>query len=320
MNKPLISVIVPIYNVEEFLPICIDSILAQTYERMEIILVDDGSPDGCGAICDEYADKDNRIVVIHKENGGLSDARNAGLEVAKGEYIWFVDSDDYILCDCLEDFMSEIHKNSLDLLSFGFQRVTAEGRTLPTKINYNTNTFIIDGVELLNNYTVISNAWMYIYKKEIIDNNNIRFIKGIYHEDEAFTTIYISYVQKYKHLGDAVAYAYLSRPESIINTSDYNKKVKRLVDMVVVVDAINLIRIKTSGLLYRGLSRKSEQLLISIFLRMKNEKIKREDMENIVNKLKDIGLYPLAIKSERLKFRILGRLLNNRFFLKIFHH
>jgi len=91
--SPKISIIVPVYKVEPYLRKCIDSILAQTFTDFELILVDDGSPDGCGKICDEYAKKDNRILVIHKSNGGLSSARNAGLEIAKGEYIGFVDSD-----------------------------------------------------------------------------------------------------------------------------------------------------------------------------------------------------------------------------------
>ena len=95
--EPLISVIVPVYGVEAYLNQCIDSILAQTHKNLEIILVDDGSPDRCPTICDEYARKDSRVRVIHKKNGGLSDARNAGLEIATGEYIGFVDSDDWIM-------------------------------------------------------------------------------------------------------------------------------------------------------------------------------------------------------------------------------
>ncbi len=95
-QNPMISVIVPVYKVEKFLGKCVDSILAQTYENLEVILVDDGSPDGCGALCDAYAQKDSRVIVIHKENGGLSSARNAGMDIARGEYIGFVDSDDWI--------------------------------------------------------------------------------------------------------------------------------------------------------------------------------------------------------------------------------
>ena len=99
---PLISVIVPIYNVEKYLDRCVDSIINQTYKNLEIILVDDGSPDNCPQMCDDYAKKDSRIKVVHKENGGLSDARNVGMEVATGEYVSFIDSDDYISLDCYE--------------------------------------------------------------------------------------------------------------------------------------------------------------------------------------------------------------------------
>lgn len=102
MLQPLISVIVPCYNVEEYLPKCIESILNQTYRNLEILLVDDGSPDNCGRICDEYAAKDSRIRIIHKKNGGLSDARNAALDVMTGEYVTFIDSDDYVSDDYVE--------------------------------------------------------------------------------------------------------------------------------------------------------------------------------------------------------------------------
>jgi len=102
MNRPLISVIIPVYEVEAFLHKCIDSVIGQTYRELEIILVDDGSPDNCGDVCDEYAAVDSRIKVIHKQNGGLSDARNAGLDAASGEFIGFVDSDDHIEPDMFE--------------------------------------------------------------------------------------------------------------------------------------------------------------------------------------------------------------------------
>ena len=114
MLQPLISVIVPCYNVEEYLPKCIESILNQTYRNLEILLVDDGSPDNCGRICDEYAAKDSRIRIIHKKNGGLSDARNAALDVMTGEYVTFIDSDDYIskyfyekLINCCSSLLSQ---------------------------------------------------------------------------------------------------------------------------------------------------------------------------------------------------------------------
>lgn len=108
--NPLISVIVPVYRVEPFLPRCLDSLRNQTYRNLEILLVDDGSPDNCGKICDEYAEKDHRFRVIHKENGGLSSARNAGLDAATGEFIGFVDSDDWIAPQMYETLLSALIK------------------------------------------------------------------------------------------------------------------------------------------------------------------------------------------------------------------
>ena len=105
--KPLISIIIPVYNVEQYLHRCVDSVLNQTYKNLEIILVNDGSPDNCPFICDEYAKKDKRIIVVHKENGGLSSARNAGLEIVQGEYISFIDSDDWIH----ENYNEILYKN-----------------------------------------------------------------------------------------------------------------------------------------------------------------------------------------------------------------
>ena len=113
--EDLISVVVPIYNVENYIKKCVDSILSQTYKNLEIILVDDGSPDNCPQICDEYAQKDNRIKVIHKENGGLSDARNAGIDISKGKFITFIDSDDYIEKDYVEVLYNSIKENASDM-------------------------------------------------------------------------------------------------------------------------------------------------------------------------------------------------------------
>lgn len=113
--KPLISIIVPVYNVEKYLPRCLDSILLQTYSELEIILVDDGSTDLCGEICEAYALKDNRIKVIHKENGGIGSARNAGLEVYSGEFIMFVDSDDYISADAVEVLYERMISDDSDM-------------------------------------------------------------------------------------------------------------------------------------------------------------------------------------------------------------
>ena len=119
--EQLVSIIVPIYNVEKYIKECIDSIINQTYKNLEIILVDDGSPDCCPKICDEYSKKDKRIKVIHKENGGLSSARNAGLDVAKGEYVSFIDSDDVVDEKFIETLYNLCIENNCDISECNFQ-------------------------------------------------------------------------------------------------------------------------------------------------------------------------------------------------------
>ena len=121
--QDLISVIVPVYKVEKYLKRCVDSILAQTYPCLEVILVDDGSPDGCPAICDEYAREDRRVRVIHKENGGLSDARNAGIDAAKGKFLGFVDSDDYVHPRFYELLLQALKEEGADIAGCDVKKV-----------------------------------------------------------------------------------------------------------------------------------------------------------------------------------------------------
>lgn len=123
----LVSVIVPIYQVEPYLEKCVDSILAQTYSELEVILVDDGSPDNCGAICDRYAEQDTRVHVVHKENGGVSSARNAGLDAASGTYVMFTDADDCPDPDLVETMVRALEQNDADLVTVDFRAVTPSG-------------------------------------------------------------------------------------------------------------------------------------------------------------------------------------------------
>jgi len=181
--KPLISVIVPIYKVEKYINQCIDSILAQTYKNLEVILVDDGSPDNCPKICDEYAKLDNRIRVIHKENGGLSDARNAGLEIAKGEYIGFVDSDDWIAPDMYEYMYNGIQKYSADIVSCGYFECLdksnfAGGYYNPEDRLYKEK----EAIEALLLLKIPNYAWNKLYKRSLW-TDDIRYPKGRLYED-----------------------------------------------------------------------------------------------------------------------------------------
>lgn len=192
MKKDLVSVIVPIYKVEKYLRQCLDSIINQTYKNLEIILVDDGSPDNCPKICDEYARKDDRIKVIHKENGGLSSARNAGLDICKGEYISFIDSDDYIDSHFFSSLVSKAQSENADIVQCDFvdffdgdndfNAVISSNDKVYSNLEMQKKIFEPDGYR---NVVV----WNKIYKKYLF--NKLRFPNGKINEDE-FTT-YINF-------------------------------------------------------------------------------------------------------------------------------
>jgi len=217
---PKISVIVPVYKVEAYLNKCIDSILAQTFTDFELILVDDGSPDKCGEICDAYAKQDNRIKVIHKENGGLSDARNAGIAVANGRYISFVDSDDYIAEDMYEVLYNRIISDVSDMAVCNYLGVDENGDAVDEmNVNSPIHEEVLTGRQVLeeklsgdrHGYWVI--ACCKLYKKELFDN--IHFPKGKIHED-AFVAHEIYAKCARVSCVKRQLYFYLQRAESIM--------------------------------------------------------------------------------------------------------
>ena len=215
ISGPLISVVVPIYNVEQYLERCIDSILHQTYEHLEIILVDDGSPDNSGAICDSYLSLDQRIKVIHKRNGGLSDARNAGLEMASGEFIAFIDSDDTIMPEMIEKLYERIDTDRSDMAFCGYRQVSQNGDIL-SEVFLPDN--VLTGFEALKVsyenegvlYTIACNK---LYKKHLFQD--IRYPVGKYHEDEFTTYLIIDHCDIISIVKEAL-YIYYQRDDSIM--------------------------------------------------------------------------------------------------------
>ena len=188
MNEiPKFSVVVPVYKVENYLDKCVQSLMKQTYPNIEIILVNDGSPDRCPEMCDAYAAQDPRIKVIHKANGGLSDARNAGIEAARGEYLLFVDSDDAIECDTCE--------NLLPFIQTASDIIIADGVPVGAYKQLRHGNFaageVCSGKEYLKtacwNHRMPMAAWLYIYKRAFLLEHALQFKKGILHEDEQFT-------------------------------------------------------------------------------------------------------------------------------------
>ena len=218
----LISVIVPIYNVDKYLRRCVESIINQTYKNLEIILVNDGSLDNCGKICDEYAQKDVRVKVVHKNNGGLSDARNAGLDIATGEYIGFVDSDDSIELDMYEELYNNIKENNCDLAICGIRTISEFGTV---DICINDNNIVMNNDELMekfiNTSLVGSAACNKLYDVSLFLNR--RFSFGIIHEDADIMYKIIYDVKRAVYIGTS-KYNYYKRDSSISNSKYTLKK------------------------------------------------------------------------------------------------
>lgn len=233
----MVSIIIPIYNVEKYLRQCVDSVLCQTYFDLEIILVDDGSPDGCGPICDEYAEKDTRIKVIHKENGGLSDARNAGLEIAKGEYIYFLDSDDYIKKDAIKRLVSRIEEEKADLIYFDAETIVEDFEDKDyyedfiRKHTYKT----ADGASVIASHIMhneyYSVVWALFLRADFIRENRLKFLKGIIHEDELFTPIAFIRAKNAAQLKEAL-YVRRLRADSIMSGNHSAKSIAGLTECV----------------------------------------------------------------------------------------
>ncbi|MBS4205804.1 glycosyltransferase [Lederbergia citrea] len=219
---PKISIIVPVYKVEQYIHKCINSILAQTFKEFELILVNDGSPDCCGEICDEYAKRDARIKVIHKENGGLADARNAGLEIAQGDYIGFVDSDDWIEPDMYELLYNMCTENDCEISSctstIYFTDKTVINGTHPLTIHDRNEAM----KEILKGELYDEVVWTKLIKRNLL--NDIRFPVGRIYEDTAFTYKVIHKSQRVCSIG-LPKYHYIKRENSIMDLAIKNLRI-----------------------------------------------------------------------------------------------
>lgn len=211
----LISIIVPIYKVEKYLCKCVDSLINQTYKNLEIILVDDGSPDNCPHICDEYSKKDSRIKVVHKENGGLSDARNAGMKVATGDYVSFIDSDDYISLDFYQTLLDVMLKEDSEIVECDLIRFYEDKPVENIGSSQEIKTFDTEqGLSMLiaeNEFH--QHVWNKLYKSEIA--LKIPFAKGKLNEDEFWTYQVFGQAKRVSKIKKPMYY-YLQRSSSIM--------------------------------------------------------------------------------------------------------
>ncbi len=227
MNNDLISVVVPCYNVEKYLTKCVDSIVNQSYKNLEIVLVDDGATDGTPQLCDELAKTDDRIKVLHKVNGGLSDARNAGFAIANGDYVTFFDSDDWIEPDTIKIAYDKMINDNLDLVVWGYSADFVDDN----ENVLNNRICVVDGIcEVAGDNTVLTQkdtlgisgyAWNKLYKAEIIKNNDLKFEKGIsLVEDILFNSLYFTKCKKIGFI-DFIGNHYIQRGRVTLGTKRY---------------------------------------------------------------------------------------------------
>ncbi len=218
-----VSVIVPVYQVEAYLARCLDSILAQTFTDFELILVNDGTKDNCPAIMAEYAARDSRIRQIHKENGGLSSARNAGLDIARGEFIAFVDSDDYVEPTLLEDAVHAADESGAQLVLFNYRLVDENGVHEPY-LPMTDEVIDLNALGMANYFYTYwmpyrhgQEAWCRLYRREIIEANGLRYApnREVFAEDTLFSAMYLMHVQKIAALSKTYVY-YVQRGDSLM--------------------------------------------------------------------------------------------------------
>lgn len=242
-----LSIVVPVYNVEAFLKKCVDSLLAQDLPASdyEIILVDDGSTDGCGALCDALVAAHGNIRVIHQQNRGLSGARNSGILVSAGTFIFFVDSDDFLEPNVLGGLIRQMEDNQLDILRFNYQNVNMQGEIFePNKfykpyVDYSDE--VCDGFTFLNER--LGNAcyaWQFIVKASILHQQGNGFKEGIYFEDVEWTPRILIQVGRVAST-ETVVYNYLFRSDSIARNTDTEKKRKAIRDKLVIMDGFNAL-------------------------------------------------------------------------------
>lgn len=226
-----ISIIVPVYNIENYISKCIESLVLQNYDDMEIILVDDGSQDNSPHICDNWASKYKNIQVIHKSNGGLSSARNAGMQVANGRYILFIDGDDYLECDTIETLVNIIEKTKADIIQFGYEEVNEYDPY--KKIEKSSNKFNDSLYKESNKYKfyenlyklggVAASACTKLIRAELA--KSLQFKIGILHEDEEFTTRLLAVCNTVVYINNYKPYKYVMRKGSIIHNTFKAKRV-----------------------------------------------------------------------------------------------
>lgn len=328
----LVTIVVPIYNVERFLDKCVNSIVNQTYKELEIILVDDGSPDNCPRMCDEWAKKDSRIKVVHKENQGLGMARNTGIEHASGKYILFFDSDDYVDTTLVEKCINSADKNNAQLVWFSMTDVNDNGEVLSSSESneiryYNGNKQIIDELlpELMshdyrrgNPANFAFSAWSGMFSLDIIRKHNLSFPseRDIISEDTYFLLQYFRFVDSAVTL-DEILYFHYINTSSLTTTYKADRQAKNDKFLKVTKELINKLEYPEEidfrlNMLYHSFTLAALKMIFSSKLSPKEknstskEILKSQAIKNSINSS--------VLKREKKSVRLFYKLVSMRLY------
>lgn len=295
-----LSIIVPIYKVAQYLCKCVDSLLAQDIptSEYEIILVDDGSPDECPQICDSYAAAHDNIRVVHRENGGLSAARNSGIEVAQGVYIMFVDSDDYIEPNVLKGLFVQIEKESLEVLRYDFRNVNEQYEEFhpnkAAKRDVDLSETVVDGETFLNERLGPGcYAWQFIIKRELL--NECVFKEGIYFEDTEWTPRMLVKVKRVAST-PTIVYNYLWRSGSITLPTDSVKRQKVIDDKIALIRGFKeQSKMVSDASWFTWMTSFITMTILGMLSAMSSS-----ERKPYLKELKSLHIFPLSIKREKV--------------------
>lgn len=309
-----LSVIVPVYNVEHYLERCVNSLLSQDLKNneYEIILVDDGSTDNSAFIVNKLTNKIPNVKAIYKNNGGLSSARNAGVDVAKGDYLMFVDSDDYLERNVLGTLYHACKANNLDVCHFKMSVMKSDGNFFIDEFkNYNYNQ-IYNGFEVIREGSMIGSVCSNIYDHTIFKKNNLRFYEGITHEDVEFTSRLFCYVSRFMLL-DICPYVYFFNPLSLSADTKIEKKTKYIYDEIIVsflirrfAESLSDYRIK------RILNKRCNSSIVGrLIYFLRDKSIPKSVIESFIDLAKEYQEYPIKGKTLSWKTNLIKPFLNN---------
>ncbi|MED3085493.1 glycosyltransferase [Bacillus toyonensis] len=296
----LISLIIPVYNAEKFLPRCLDSVKNQIYNELEIILVNDGSTDHSGLICDEYSKKDKRFIVIHKENGGVSSARNVGLDVASGKYIGFVDPDDWIESTMFEKLYQLIEKNQADIAACGYIRETADGIALGNNIESDVKTLSKEETlnTILNPNGFRGFLWNKLFSIDVLNKGHKMYFDENIHfcEDLLFCCQAVSNSRNIVY--DSTPYYHYIIHNN--NTSQSQCSPKKLTALTALINIINLLNTK-EGVEIEKYKNYYMHMNISLLMNgMQEEKLEKEIYEELKRNLYRFNISDLTNKFVKL--------------------